>query len=219
LFDNFKRNLNEGNFKFVVLMDKLHSQLKDLIIFINQNSQFDIYAVEVEYYKYESYEILIPKLFGAEVKKDVTTQTSADKRRKWNEDDFFKDAESKLEKKYVEAIKKWYDFSKKEADEITWGTGTTRGSFNPKFNNISIRSIYSFFSDGTLGINFGWLNDNEKAKKIRDLLLEKLIKIINFSIPKHKSIDNFYLSIPAEKWYPHLEQLMKIIKELKDQKN
>lgn len=64
-------NLNSGNIKFVVLMDKLHNRLKDLIVYINQNSHFDIYAVEVEYYKHDDFEIIIPKLYGAEVKKEV----------------------------------------------------------------------------------------------------------------------------------------------------
>ena len=44
LLTNMKKNFSSGNFKFVVLMDKLHSQLKDLIVFINQNSQFDIFV-------------------------------------------------------------------------------------------------------------------------------------------------------------------------------
>lgn len=76
--ENLQRNLKDGNYKFVVLMDKIHSQLKDLIIFINQNSKFDIFGVELEYYKYENFEILIPKLFGAEVKKDVQAKGSTD---------------------------------------------------------------------------------------------------------------------------------------------
>ncbi len=71
-----KDNLNAGNIKFVVLMDKLHNQLKDLIVFINQNSQFDIYAVEVEYYKHAEFEIMIPKLFGNEVKKEIATSNT-----------------------------------------------------------------------------------------------------------------------------------------------
>jgi hypothetical protein len=71
--ERMQTNLNDGNFKFVVLMDQLHAQLKDLILFINQNSRFNIYGVELEYYKYESYEILIPKLYGAQVKKDILT--------------------------------------------------------------------------------------------------------------------------------------------------
>ena len=69
-------NLNAGNIKFVILMDKLYSSLKDLIIYINQNSQFDIYASTLEYYKYNDYEIVIPKLFGSEVKKDIMSRKS-----------------------------------------------------------------------------------------------------------------------------------------------
>lgn len=71
LLENIRRNLGDGNFKFVVLMDHLHDQLKDLIIFLNNNSEFTIYAVELEYYKHHNFEILIPKLFGSEVKKDI----------------------------------------------------------------------------------------------------------------------------------------------------
>ena len=74
ILSNMSTNLNEGNFKFVVLMDTIHDQLKDLILFMNQNSKFDIYGVELEYYKHDDFEIIIPKLFGAEVKKDVPTK-------------------------------------------------------------------------------------------------------------------------------------------------
>jgi len=70
-----QRNFQDGSFKFVVLMDTLHEQLKSLILYLNQNSQFDIYAVELKYYKHEAYEIVIPRLFGSEVKKDLTSKT------------------------------------------------------------------------------------------------------------------------------------------------
>jgi hypothetical protein len=69
---NMKHNLIEGSFKFVVLMDSLHQGLKDLIVFLNQNTRFSLYAVEVEYYKHEGFEIVIPKLFGAEVQAPVS---------------------------------------------------------------------------------------------------------------------------------------------------
>jgi len=71
LLDNLRNNLKGGNFKFVVLMDKLYDKLKDLIIFLNNNSEFTIYAVELEYYRHQDFEIIIPKLFGAEIKKDL----------------------------------------------------------------------------------------------------------------------------------------------------
>jgi hypothetical protein len=49
LVDALRLNLEEGSYRFVVLMDKLHAQLKDLILFLNQYSKFDLFAVEIEY--------------------------------------------------------------------------------------------------------------------------------------------------------------------------
>lgn len=66
---NISSCLKDGSLKFVILMDRLYQELKDLITFVNQNSKFDIYAVELEFYKHEEFEIMIPKLFGTEVKK------------------------------------------------------------------------------------------------------------------------------------------------------
>ena len=61
LTKSMRTNLDEGSFKFVVLMDKLEERLKDLVTYVNQNSQFDIYAVELDYYKHDIYEIVIPE--------------------------------------------------------------------------------------------------------------------------------------------------------------
>lgn len=74
-----RENLSDGVIKFVVLMDSLHSALKDLVIYVNQNSKFDLYAVELEYYEHKEFEIVIPKIFGAEVKKDVGTKHANNK--------------------------------------------------------------------------------------------------------------------------------------------
>lgn len=75
LLQQVRRSFQDGSFKFVVLMDTLHKQLKNLILYINQNSEFDIFAVELKYYKYATYEIAVPRLFGSEVKKDLTSKT------------------------------------------------------------------------------------------------------------------------------------------------
>lgn len=75
-----KNNLSEGNIKFVVLMDSLDDRLKDLTLYVNQNSKFDIYAVDFECYKHDQFEIVIPKLYGSEVKKDIFQKTRTGKK-------------------------------------------------------------------------------------------------------------------------------------------
>ena len=91
-------------------MDTIEERLKDLIVYINQNSQFDIYAVQLEYYKFEKYEIMIPKLFGVEVKKNVGTRISSD----WNGERFLSDARNKIKDDNVYKILcELYDFIRK----------------------------------------------------------------------------------------------------------
>jgi len=75
LWDNVRIKLDDSSYKFVVLMDHLDDRLKDLIGYLNQNSKFDIYAVELEYYKFNDLEIVIPKLFGAGTKKQVSSRS------------------------------------------------------------------------------------------------------------------------------------------------
>jgi TolB-like protein len=70
MVESMRQNLEDGALKFVVLMDSMDERLKDLIAFVNEKSDFSIYGVELEYYKHEDSEIVIPKLYGAEVKRD-----------------------------------------------------------------------------------------------------------------------------------------------------
>ena len=102
MHENISSNLKDGNLKFVVLMDRLHRELKDLITFLNQNSKFDIYAVELEYYKHEDNEIMIPKLFGSEVKK--TTTIKYDRAGPRTEDYHFERADE-MTKSFYEKLK------------------------------------------------------------------------------------------------------------------
>jgi hypothetical protein len=90
IIDSMSKHIENGIFRFVVLMDRLQKRLKDLILFLNENSNFDIYAVEIEYYKVEENEIIIPKLFGGGVRKSSSikrdkTATRSEKSIKYNE--------------------------------------------------------------------------------------------------------------------------------------
>lgn len=209
LLSNTESNLKDGNFRFLVLMDKLHDRLKDLIIFVNRNSRFDIFGVEMEFYKFKDYEITIPRLFGSEVKVKPGISTTSGTRRKWDEKSFFQDVRSRLAGDELDSIKGLYEFSRKIADKISWGTGAARGSFNPKFNKISARSLYTVYSDGTLQLNFGWLNDSETAKKYSDSFRKELQDML---IPHDYRED--VASLPQSEWAPMLNDFIKVVEDL-----
>ena len=206
IIDNIKQNLLNGSFRFIILMDEVPSALKNLILYINQNSQFSVYSVELEYYKYEEYEILIQDVFGAEVKKKAT----ATRRKQWDESSFFKEVEENLDEESIKAVKKLYEFSRENAEEISWGTGFETGSYNPKFHKISNRAIYTVRSDGKFTIN-RWPEDNEDTRKWKDNLCNELIKIKEISKYITKSMNKTYITIPPEAWIPVVDEIIKIL--------
>jgi len=207
LRENFKNNLNKGNFKFVVLMDKLHSRLKDLIIFINQNSRFDIFAVELEYYKYEEHEIIIPKLFGAEVKKDIGV--SAEKSgRKWDETSFFEDAAKKLDQSELEILKDLYDFAASRG-VVAWGRGF-EATFGMKLRSSEFRNnIFTTFSTGRTWIGIGSISQFF-GREIGTWLAGEMAKI-GVEIPQDKSLEHAYPEFYLVKLNPEQITLFKEI--------
>lgn len=211
VIEKARMNLNGGAFHFVVLMDKLDDRLKDLILFVNQNSQFDIYAVEFEYYKYETQEIIIPRIFGTEVKKDIAVSTSSSSRRKWTEDTLLQEAKDKFSADEFSAYKKMYDFSKEHADKINFGTGA-EGSFSPIFEKLSSKSLYSVYvsSGYSFGLNFEWIAKNGR-EDTAGLLKEKMTRL-GFSIPED------YLglrpSLQLEEWVPKVDSIISALEEM-----
>ncbi len=207
LLDALKRNLNEGNIKFVILMDSIDERLKDLILYVNQNSQFDIYAVQLEYYKFETYEIMIPKIFGVEVKKNIKTYSSS-QRRKWDEQSMIADAKQKLGQKEQDAFMVMYHFCKTNADKINFGTGSY-ATFSPIFNKLSHKSLFTLGTDNRLSFNFEWIaKDNKRSAELFKQKLESL----GYSFP-----DNFLEirpSVMGSEWSDKSTDIIRILKEM-----
>jgi len=115
----------------------------------------------MEFYRHEGYEIVIPKLFGAERRPLPTAPLIA------GEKEFFENAEGHLSDDELTAVRKVYDFAKQSAASIDSGRGFTRGAFSPKYPHISRRSLFTVTSKGRLRLNFKWLNDTEDALRFR----------------------------------------------------
>jgi len=212
IFEAIKRNLQQGNIKFVILMDAVEDRLKDLIVYINQNSQFDIFAVQMEYYKFEKYEIMIPKLFGNEVKKDINVSSSNSPRKKWDEQSFFEDVNANLnnEPTKLQLMRKLYDFSIQTGD-LRWGTGMNRGSYSVQFDKFSPIPLYVVLAYGKLEIHsVNYLKG--KATAEQQVNLDKLEqKFLKASIGIMKD-ENFHLEI--NEWKEKVDTLIQSIKSI-----
>lgn len=178
VLEQMKINLDEGNFKFVVLMDSIEDRLKDLIVYMNQNSKFDIYGVELEYYQHESFEILIPKLYGAQVKKDVSTK-KADNTFVGNDEFISAFSQIGLSKQIGEIIDTMNHMQTNPADTVNWEARRTPKniSFTLKLPHKTKQSltISCTMSGGKPNetLDF-WLYDKDIEQKtlqsVRDLL-------------------------------------------------
>jgi flagellar hook-associated protein FlgK len=175
-----KFNLDEGNFKFVVMMDSIGKRLKDLIIYMNQNSKFDIYGVELEYYQHDTFEIMIPKIFGTQVKKDIgTKKVSSSARKVWDENSFIEITKDSLPSSNAVKIISLLDLCKQNSSEIKWGNGNANGSFSPISAKIhSSISPFTIYSNGKVKLKFSWL-ENAISAEILTRIVTAFSKEIN----------------------------------------
>lgn len=179
MLGTMESNLKEGNIKFVILMDSMDERLKDLIIYVNQNSRFDIYAVQLEYYKFQEYEIMIPKIFGVEVKKNIKNSVNRP-RFIWTKEKLLEDVKLTTKNESVLSVMiDIFNFTNKNADEVGLGSGK-RGSFTFKFKDArsksGIISVFSVYAEGDeSSIQFAFENIKRNlGEKYSKLFWEKL---------------------------------------------
>ena len=209
LIQNLDANVRDGSFRFVVLMDRMEDRLKDLVSFVNENSRFTVYGVELEFYRFEDYEIVIPRLYGAEARKEVK---AGSQRRTWDEQSFFEDCTAKLEPTQIDAVKRLYEYSVKNADQVSWGTGRTMGSFNPKFERIARPSLITVYSDGRMSLNFGGLRGTDHGRNVARWLAESVTRDLGVELPKDYEI--VYPHLRPEQWMPKVDALIHVIDDV-----
>ncbi len=166
--------------------------------------------MELQFYRFDGYEVTIPKLYGAEARKEVVGGSS---RRRWDEATYFTDAQEKLSPPQLASLRKLYDFATGDADRISWGTGAKTGSFNPKYDRISPRSVYTASSDGRLSLNFEWLRDEEKRlpKSVTRLARHLEEHMTGFTLPENFA--DIFVTIPVDVWAPQVASLINAIRE------
>jgi len=182
---SIQNNLKDGKLKFIILMDSIDIRLKDLIVYVNQNSKFDIFGVQFKFYKVDNYEIVIPKLFGAEVKKDLSPRSI---KIIWDENLFFKDLMTNVGEKESKVAKAILDRYMSEGVNIKWGTGAKIGTFYPTLEIDDKKiNLFGVASSGKIEIVFQSFPLDHEAKY---QLIEDINSIGEISIPE-KAVDTW----------------------------
>ena len=211
LVENIENNFKEGNFKFIILMDQIGERLKDLIIYMNQNSKFDIYGVCFKHYNLDKYEIIIPKIFGADIKKDVPTRS---KKIQWDQALFFADLNKNCNEEYIDVAKKILTWAKTNGLPIKWGSGGKQGTFYPDITIKGERySLFGVNTTGKIDITFQSLPYDKEI--LRNLIFE-LNKLDGVDIPE-KAINTWksfsMSSILKDKPFSHFIRCFEQVKK------
>ena len=202
-----KNNLQQGIIKFVILMDAIDERLKDLIVYINQNSQFDIYAVQMEYYIFEKYEIMIPKLFGGEVKKNVGGRPSSI----WTHKEFFDDAEDKIKDgNTLKILSELFEFILKNADVPEFGKGKDSGALILKIKDNRVKSgkvsVFALRTIGSIQFRFGNIKRNIGEENLK-LYFDKLKSILPPQLWVEKILEKSKPNFPLNELFKNEEML------------
>lgn len=142
-----------------------------------------MYGVELDYYRFQEYELIIPRLFGAELRKNFSISLS---KRKWDETSFFTELEKTRGKEEVKIARKIFEWAKENMSYIEWGTGKTYGSCLPviKIGNVEYWP-FSLWTYGKIEIHFQYMKDKPPFNNVelRRKLLERLNNISGVDIP------------------------------------
>ena len=211
IIENIGKNLIDGSFKFLILMNKIPDRLKNLIKFVNQNSNFDIYGIELDYYKFQEYDIIIPKLFGAELRKTLITSSP---KRRWDEESFFAELEKNAGKEEAKTARKIFEWAKEKMDYIDWGSGRIYGSCIPVIR-IDDTSYFPFslWTNGKIEFGFQYLKNRPPfdSEEIRKTFLMKLNNIHGVNLPMNSIEGKPTIPLSIFKDEKNLEQLFFIL--------
>jgi len=210
ILENMGKNLIDGSFKFVILMNKIPDRLKNLIKFVNQNSNFDVYGVELDYYKFQEYELIIPKLFGAELRKTLSASQS---KRRWNEESFFAELEKIRGEKEAKIARKIFEWAKEKMSYVDWGSGKIEGSCIPVVRIGDMEYWpFSLWTYGKIEIDFQYIKNKPPFDnvEIRKTFLEKLNSIPGVDIPTDGIERRPTIPLSVFKDEKNLEQLLSI---------
>ena len=179
LRSNIEQNLKNGKIRLLIAVDELVEPLRVTVTFLNSYSNFEILLLQVSSFEEnKERKVLIPSIFG------YVTKTRPP-RKQWDERRFFDVIKERFDTQMVNAVTNLYEFTKSKADEVSWGTGVSDGSFTFRRSRHGINvSIFAVYSSGYIQFNFLDMINKGVEEEAIESFRAKLNKIPLVSLPK-----------------------------------
>jgi hypothetical protein len=217
VINNMKENFISGEFKFIVVFDKLDSKLINTIKYINKKSSIDIFAVTYEYYTDNGLEILLPSIYGPEAASQPTKKSSS--RIPWTLDEIKQNFKNNFTEYEYTKFTELYKFLHEKADDINTGKGKKGGSIGPVFNKLLPKngtrgSFLTLDVGGNLTINYPWLKPEYKEKIVEAFSENPELKIDNKSRPLSDiDLNTEYPKYSRDQWSQNVDSIIETIKK------
>ncbi len=217
-FARVEENLRSGRVRMIFVLEESSYELRSVVEFLNrQMEDSEVLLVEIRLYETGGQRIAIPVLFGyteraRAIKKSPAANASGEARRTWDESSFLEDAVTKIPQQAIEAIKMLLSSALEHDWGIKWGTGRANGSISVRLPGVARRSLFSIYSNGTLVLNFGWLNENDVELAARSRLAEFSIATFGLTLPEQW--EQKYIPLASEAWGAKMGQLVGFLASL-----
>ena len=216
-FQRLEDNLREGQVRLVFFLEESSMELRSVVDFLNkQMERSEVLIVEARQYLHKGTKIVVPTLFGyteeaRQVKRTVTVTSGP--RKKWDEEAFFADAKSALDKGQMIALHRLFDFFQSVSDRVGWGTAKKYGSVGVFINAISsTRPIIYLLSNGSFYIQYGYSQRSDKER----LFYADLKKFVELEVGLMAPDDyeKRYPRYDIEEWVSKTDILLEGLKKL-----
>jgi len=168
--DKVAANLDGNRMRLIIASDRIPSELRTVVEFLNETSSFEVYGLEVRFFatEEESHRILAPRIVGF-------TERARKRPRgeRWNAERFFLALEQTGAPQEVDLARDLMDFGVEISGRaVEWGTGKARGSFTARLLVDDERfSLFSAYTTGQFSLNIGW--NHERLARIGPDLSER----------------------------------------------
>ena len=189
-----KTNLIAGKIRMIFVADKIPSELKRIVEFLNeQMDPAEVLAIEVKQFVGEGLKTLVPRVIGL-TEGAVQKKSGGYSGKQWDESSFFSELTSKQNADIAKVAKDILDWVSPKVSRIYWGQGKQTGSYVPILitaNNIKYQ-LFAAFTNGTIQINFQVYSKRAEfeSEDRRLELLNRLNSIPGVSLPRD-SIDRY----------------------------
>jgi hypothetical protein len=196
---NVAENLESGQFRLVIAVDKMTEELQRTIRYINTHSRgdFQLLGLELSYVSDGGFEILTPTLYGEE--SAAASQSTGSKRKPWDESSFFEELARNVDQSIVDIARRLQTWATDHQMVIAWGTGVRTGTMNLRLPEANYAFV-QVSTDGKYTLSWGWPHLLPKSTRdaVRQRHLERLNRIPGLSLPLGKGWRTFPLKAVAE---------------------